>query len=349
MTTEQSCSVVQLNWCQWPISILSLESIFRLNRRPKRVIWCDNNSPDDSALRIMDWAAGNLDSIYKLPKEISRTVFPPVAKPIRSQLISKTNGKFDSKLDQDAELVVLQTNENQGCASGLNSGLRLVSEDPTDYVWLLNTDSVVDSSALDYLVEDAALRPNIGMWGSTILPIDDSQTIEAQGGAKFYFAMAIAEPLGFGRPRENPLPKVQVEKELSYIWGASMFLSYENLQRIGYIPEHFFLNFEEIAWVTDAGAEFELGYSPKSIVYHQGAASTSVPGQIEKYGGLREYELYSNRIAFTREYKPLFLPIVIVALFGVLVEAILTMKWARVTMMMKWSFWTKKSRLRGER
>src|SRR4051794_1968753 len=90
---------------------------------------------------------------------------------------------------------------------------------------------------------------------------------------------------------------------MDYVAGASMFVSREFLERVGYLAEEYFLYFEEMDWTVRCAGRFRLGFAPQSVVYHKegrsiGSSTYSRPSRISLLYSLR------NRLRFTRQYRP---------------------------------------------
>ena len=292
--------IVILNWNGWRDTIECLESVFRLSFTNYTVVVCDNGSSDESIGRIRNWADGNLEAQVGNPL-LKDFVTPPVPKPI----LCTQHQDLESALasSSSAPLVLIRVDSNLGFAAGMNIGLRYaLSRRDCDFAWLLNNDTVVHPQALSALIERMRRSPKTGMCGSTLLYYGEPEKIQALGGAKYNrwfargrqiarFASAVTLPEG-----------EKVEQGLAYVLGASMLVSVDFLKAVGLMNESFFLYFEEIDWATRAKDQFELAYSPKSIVYHKEGASSGSNGLMCTQSALSQFHVTRGRILFTRCY-----------------------------------------------
>lgn len=74
-----------------------------------------------------------------------------------------------------------------------------------------------------------------------------------------------------------------------------MIIKREVIEKIGMMPEIFFLYYEELDWSTSmTRAGYELWYEPRCTVFHKESQST---GQLSK---LRTYFLTRNRLLYAR-------------------------------------------------
>ena len=80
-----------------------------------------------------------------------------------------------------------------------------------------------------------------------------------------------------------------------YLHGAAMIIKREVIEKIGMMPEIFFLYYEELDWSTSmTRTGYELWYEPRCTVFHKESQST---GQLSK---LRTYFLTRNRLLYAR-------------------------------------------------
>ena len=115
--------------------------------------------------------------------------------------------------------------------------------------------------------------------------------------------------LGSGVPRSYPIDRAAVEAELSYVNGASMFVSRSFLERIGLMQEDYFLYWEEMDWAARAAGQFRLGYAPQSIVYHKVGASIGTSDFGDR-SPLSDYYMARSRLKFCWRFSMRSIPFV---------------------------------------
>ena len=141
--------------------------------------------------------------------------------------------------------------------------------------------------------------------------------------------LATTRLIGNHQKKSVPIDAAIVESKISFIIGASMFVSLELLSEIGLLNEEYFLYFEEIDWAVRAQNMFCLTYSPASFVYHKGGASIGSCYSSHTRSDLSDYYSIRNRLKFTRRHYPHVLPIVYVGLIGVIFNRIARRQWHR--------------------
>lgn len=133
-----------------------------------------------------------------------------------------------------------------------------------EYIWLLNNDTVIKKDALKELIEFAE-KNNIGISGSVLMYYDSPNTVQAYGGHINKF---------FGTCH-SILEKDKIKENLDYIVGASFLIDRKVIEKIGLLPEDYFLFYEETDYCFNARKNgFKLGISLDSLVYHKHGQST---------------------------------------------------------------------------
>jgi GT2 family glycosyltransferase len=177
---------------------------------------------------------------------------------------------------------VLAAERNGGFAYGNNAGIRAALASPeTEYLLLLNPDTVVRPGAVDALVAFMDAHPRAGIAGSAL---EDAE------GARDCSAHNTPSPLGEleGSARAGPLsrllrrhavsPPVQdVRHRCEWVSGASFMVRRQVVEQIGLLDEGFFLYFEEVDYCVRARrAGWEVWYVPESRVVHFEGSSTGI-------------------------------------------------------------------------
>lgn len=272
-------AVVLVNWNGWQDTIACLDSLLPHIPNDAVVVVCDNASADHSLARLEDWAKSRLDA-----KAYTRCT--------RRQL--EAGG-----IDSTTKLILVDVGENLGFAGGNNIGIRFALKHDFGFVWLLNNDTRVDSSAATALLDQMQDDPEIGMCGSTILYEDRPDAIQCLGGSSFDFHKGIGLPIGVGQTRASHEAPDTVLPRLHYVSGASMMVSRRFIEAIGLMDESYFLYYEEIDWATRAKEHFKLGWAPSSIVWHKEGASIGSSARHRPSDKSLRY-MCRNRLRFTK-------------------------------------------------
>jgi len=177
-----------------------------------------------------------------------------------------------SELPLSGTIGVVFNQENLGYAAGNNVGLRLLHRLEVPYAWILNNDTELLEGTSERLVEASLARPGIGAWGMTILEGDRCFS----GGAISRKGFASKPVLGADPLESDPM---------AYVSGCAMFLPLAWTAEVGFIPEDYFLYYEDSAF----GLELRRhGHPPSAVdsvrVCHLGSlASGSRSHRVEYY------------------------------------------------------------------
>jgi GT2 family glycosyltransferase len=168
-TNNPKVSVIILNWNGWKDTIECLESLYQIDYPNYDIILVDNDSKDDSIQRIRDYCNGQL----KLKSPFYN--YNPKNKPI--QIFEYTKDEIDKKLQinkleyhnlsSDKKLILIKNDKNYGFAEGNNIGIRYVLNTlNSQYILLLNNDTVVEKHFLTEMVETGENDDKIAVIGS---------------------------------------------------------------------------------------------------------------------------------------------------------------------------------------
>jgi GT2 family glycosyltransferase len=182
------------------------------------------------------------------------------------------------------ELTVLYP--NRGFTGGNNAVIRpaLASEDPPDYVLLLNADTIVQERALDAMVEFMDAHPKAGVAGSMLISPDgtiESTPFRFPGVAsEFDCALRLGIVSKLLWPWNVVLPKRQGSFRVGWVSGASLILRRTMMEQIGLLDEGLYTYFDDPDICLRARrAGWETWYVPESRVIHLGGASTGLTGK----------------------------------------------------------------------
>lgn len=186
---------------------------------------------------------------------------------------------------------ILKCNENLGYANGNNLGVKYALERDADYICILNNDVVVENDFLTKIIKVMLDREDIGIAGPCICNYEDKNIIQAMGAnINLYTGLTQGKYKGY---KYNDIPNRDFL--VDYLGGACFVCRREVFEKIGLIPENYFLFFEETEFCYKAGKEdYKLLCVYESKIYHKGSST------ISKYSGLSYYFLNRNRVVFIR-------------------------------------------------
>lgn len=179
-----------------------------------------------------------------------------------------------------------------GYAGGNNVGLRAALDGGADFFVLLNNDTVVSPDFLDSLTAAAEKYPEAGIYGPYIYEYEKPATLWYAGGG--------IEP-NTGRCYHLVDPQKKEVLKTDYICGCCIAFKREVLEKVGFLPEEYFLLWEEVDWCFKAKT---MGFTclvvPAAKIWHK--VSQSFEGG--NHGPMWHYFYARNRILFHKRHFP---------------------------------------------
>lgn len=205
------------------------------------------------------------------------------AETLRSLIHERGWGDVRGREGEQGWCELMELAENRGFAAGNNAAIEpaLASEDPPDYVWLLNPDTVVRPGALRALLTFMQEHPEVGIAGSRLEEPDGAVQRSA-----FRFPSVAGEFEGavktgpvtrlLRRWVVAPEPPGEAQR-CDWVAGASMLIRRAVFDRVGLMDEGYFMYYEEVDFCRRAAdAGWSCWYVPASRVVHLVGRSSGV-------------------------------------------------------------------------
>jgi GT2 family glycosyltransferase len=294
-------AIIILNWNGWENTIECLESLFNINYPNYYIILVDNDSDDNSIIKIMEYCRG------KISPESNYFKYNKNNKPIKIKKVNydeiktvKLEKDYINLPNKEKNIILLENDKNYGFAEGNNIAIRFVMKnlDP-EYLLLLNNDTVVDNRFLTELINVAIKNVDIGFVGPKIYEYDKdeiSKTISFAGGNLNNYTSQ-PHPIGAGQ-----LDKTQYDsdRQVDYVEGSCILIKKDLIKQVGLLDKEYFTYWEEIDWcIRGQKKGFKSFYSYKSIIWHKGYASDLSANSI--YYMIKNRFLYINKNADSKQ------------------------------------------------
>ncbi len=204
---------------------------------------------------------------------------------------------------------LVPADKNGGYSYGNNVAIRpdLASENPPDYVLLLNPDTVIRPKAIASLVQFMEAHPQAGIAGSRLEDPDGTPqqsafrfpTIwsEFDGGLRLGLVTKLLEKWVVA----PPVSKVNCRTE--WVAGASMIIRRDVFKKTGLMDEDYFLYFEEVDFCLQSDRQgWEGWYVPESRVVHLVGQSSGVTTPTTQPKRLPKYWFESRQRYFVKNH-----------------------------------------------
>ena len=185
---------------------------------------------------------------------------------------------------------VIRSEENLGFAGGNNLGIRAAQG---DYLFFINNDTEAhDNWHPELLIQRLESSERIGMVCPKIRFAWDPSPIQFAGYTSLSSVTMRNRSIGFD---EEDRGQYETPHSTPYAHGAAMMVRRDVVEKVGLMPECYFLYYEELDWsmmFTRAG--YEIWYDPCCTIYHKESRSTG------QGSPLRTYYTTRNRLLFVR-------------------------------------------------
>lgn len=231
-------------------------------------------------------------------------------------------------------IIFIKNEVNQGFAGGNNRGIEIATG---EVIFLINNDTEVEPNFLEPVVNLFNKNKNIGIISSKLIYFDHKDTIQYAGGNLINTITARGKFIGTGEKDTNQYP-IAYKTFLAH--GAAMAIHKKVFDKIGLLPEMYFLYYEELDFSEHAlRAGFEIWFQPDSVVYHKESMSVGKLSTLKVYYQNRNRLLFIRRNVFgSKGLISIIFFILVAAPFGIL-KYIVSGKFNYANMILKGIWW----------
>lgn len=301
-----------LNWNAWRLTIDCLESVARLQYPEPGVVLCDNESTDESVEHIREWARSGGWGV---------------------EVVDHSDGREGTSVPE-TRLLIVRSDRNRGFAGGTNLAIRygMTSRRGYRYVWVLNTDTIVNPDALTLAVKALEQDPRAAAAQSLLIRARERSLLDSAGMRLLGRGGAVDM---LSRKPVSELANLTGGRSVVPIFGCCAAAA---LYRISVLDQHG--SFDELLHTgyedVDLACRLQQnGYSAllaaQSIVYHLGGLSRD-----KKNKGLPWWRAHRNKLWIVARWYPRGLAVPIL-LFGLIRIFIASFRTPGITLVHWWS------------
>ena len=184
---------------------------------------------------------------------------------------------------------VIKSDKNLGYAGGNNLGIKASKG---KYLFLINNDTFFEDFNIKALIDRLNSDPSIGIVCPKIKFAWPPQPIQFAGYTPLSNITIRNQAIGFG---EEDHGQHEIAHPTPYAHGAAMLINREAIDKVGLMPECYFLYYEELDWsmmFTRAG--YQIWYEPKCTIFHKESQATG------QNSPLRTYYITRNRLRLVK-------------------------------------------------
>lgn len=217
------------------------------------------------------------------------------------------NQEADTIAKRYPRVKVIQSERNLGFAGGNNLGIQAAQG---KFLFLINNDTAFKIFNVQTLIVRMESSPNIGIVCPKIRFAWGNNPIQYAGYSRLSRVSVRNHAIGFNEEDKN---QYETAHPTPYAHGAAMFIRRNAINKVGLMPECFFLYYEELDWsmmFTRAG--YQIWYEPNCTIYHKESQATG------QNSPLRTYYLTRNRLLLVRRNPQEFIkPLAYIYLIGI--------------------------------
>jgi hypothetical protein len=211
------------------------------------------------------------------------------------EIILVDNGSTDGSVkyfeEHYPEIEIIENGDNLGFAEGNNVAIKYVIDNGTDYVLLLNNDTIVGPDFLSELVSVAESDSEIGVVGPNVYYYSEISKIQSAGG-KIYWNRGKAPHF----TNKDDIKEISRVRDVDYIMGCALLAKSELVKKIGLLNKDYFAYWEETDWcVRSKKSGYRIVHVPKSKIWHKGGSTS------KKSSGFYEYYMTRNMFWFMKQ------------------------------------------------
>lgn len=187
------------------------------------------------------------------------------------------------------QVKIIQSEKNLGFAGGNNLGIQAAQG---EYLFLINNDTIFKDFNIQALIDRLESPIGIGIVCPKIRFAWANNPIQFAGYSKLSTITVRNHAIGFNEEDHGQYDNAHATP---YAHGAAMFIRRDTINKVGLMPECYFLYYEELDWsMMFARAGYQLWYEPKCTIYHKESQATG------QNSPLRTYYLTRNRLLLVR-------------------------------------------------
>lgn len=260
-------AIVVLTWNDWPDALECLESLMALDYENLDIVLTDNGS-----------TVGN-------------------------ELFEEKREMFQKRF---RDFIFVQNGGNIGYAAGNNAGIKTALRRGAEWVLVLNNDTTAPRDLLRRMLAAISESGEAGRPIHIVTP----RIIDARGrlwsaGSRFNWNLLSVTRIILNNDPEE-IPRTMPVIPLEYVSGTAPLIHRSVFERIGFIPEIYFLYYEDAEFCRRARrAGFQVGAVPTADIMHK-VSRTTKPGSASY-----TYYHFRNSLLFVRRNFGMLLRVLI--------------------------------------
>ncbi|MFD2116985.1 glycosyltransferase family 2 protein [Paenibacillus yanchengensis] len=205
---------------------------------------------------------------------------------------ASTDGSVEAIEELAYPIHIIELADNIGGAGGFNAGIEKALEGAYEYIVLLDNDVIVDSIAINNMINIMKDNSNIGLLGAKIIA-SGTENILQEFGSYIDWDQFNIRPMNKGSLDTQDLPLLL---ECDYVPACALIARASAVRKVGLMDSQYFIYWDDIEWgyrMKQSG--YKVMVTSKAKVWHK-------MGATERKTTFATYYFWRNRFHFFLEY-----------------------------------------------
>lgn len=199
------------------------------------------------------------------------------------------NNEAETIASRYANVKCIRSERNLGFAGGNNLG---ISHAQGKYLFFVNNDTEVSMDDIERLINRIETSEHIGIVCPKIRFFYGDRHIQYAGFTPMSRITCRNRGIGYD---EADIGQYDTPRQTAFAHGAAMMARRDTVNKVGLMPECYFLYYEEMDWSMMMKRNgYQIWYEPSATVYHKESQSTGANSP------LKTYYLTRNRLLFIK-------------------------------------------------
>ena len=199
------------------------------------------------------------------------------------------NNEAETIASRYANVKCIRSERNLGFAGGNNLG---ISHAQGKYLFFVNNDTEVSMDDIERLINRIETSEHIGIVCPKIRFFYGDRHIQYAGFTPMSRITCRNRGIGYN---EADIGQYDTPRQTAFAHGAAMMARRDTVNKVGLMPECYFLYYEEMDWSMMMKRNgYQIWYEPSATVYHKESQSTGANSP------LKTYYLTRNRLLFIK-------------------------------------------------
>jgi GT2 family glycosyltransferase len=205
---------------------------------------------------------------------------------------NSNNDSVSIMKDKLKKHIIIESNENLGFSGGNNLGIRYALNNKSDYILLLNNDTIVHPDFLEPLIKAFNENRNAGIITGQIYYYDDKELLWFDGA----YCNRKKGQIYHKNIKMHNNPNLKNIEEQQFLTGCFMLIPSYIFESVGLLDEKYFLYYEDTDYCIKVKKKnYKLLINRESRIYHKVSKSTDENSNLYLYYNTR------NRFIFIKE------------------------------------------------